>query len=880
MAHLKITGPDAQDFGEPVASFLKVSSRGLIGWDRSVLIKRAGAEFVELARKIHFHPDEVPLHVIGLGSSESYGCFVAGTEVRMGDGSSKPIEQVELDDEVIDRWGRPGRVSTTYARPYDGPGRELTISGMLDNIVCTDKHKFLVIPAEQVVCQIDAAEHCKPGTCQVNAICQTRSCGRSEVSYQPVWRAANRLRQGDYALVKAPDRGVGKQTWAWNDAYAALAGYFLAEGSFIKEKGILVGLSFSFHAEEIATLASDVVRLAMSLHGDYADLLVNGPYLHKPDNSCSVRVLSRGLAGRMRREFGEYAAGKFLGGPVFAQRPDLLARLVATYFDGDGTNSPTAELNDPYPEARYSASTTSRQLALDLQWALTKLGVAASVCHVTPREENHAVGYRVSWCNSAGEFMRDLAVKHRDQPPLQFKQHSFSWNGFIARPIRAVKTKRLRCPVYNLEVLDDHSYTVGNGVVVKNCNRNADGFKEATLIDWHHTFEKLAKVYQHHKNKDPLKSYGVVKLSFYNPIMRRVELLLGLNKTAEAARRNAGLVDEDFVNDVESGKPIAVSMACKIAYDVCAICDNKAPTRDDYCESVKEGGSCPGFGCLNGLTRVLDDGRVQHVDNPKPRFFDISRVRRPADRIAYGGLADYLTKAAAARHNIGGAELAEALGLETPAWLLGDEPNIDTTRLVKLAHELAALETDVERRIAAGDTASSNYSRIDVSQLGQPGSPESLEKLAALSRLKIALSPTEFATWICGAPSDERELGLLGNLPGLYGRLTKCADFATWISDNVYRHVDKTPGQRARQWAEQWADSALTGGDVVRRTMRKMAADDGVRKPRYASPSVFGGRLAEQYAAYKLAFLETQLETSPTELPLTAWFAVRQNYDW
>lgn len=879
MAHLKITGPDAWDFGEPATAFVKVSSRGLIGHDRGSLIKRAGAEFVELARKVHFHPDEVPLHVIAMGSSEAYGCFVAGTEVRMGDGSSKPIEQVELDDEVVDRTGRPGRVSTTYTRPYDGPGCELVISGMLDNITCTDKHKFLVITAEQVACQIDSAEHCKPGTCQVNAICRTRNCSRSEVSYQPVWRAANLLQPGDYVLVKAPDRGVGKQTWAWNDAYAALAGYFLAEGSFIKEKGVLVGLSFSFNATEISTLASDVVRLAMSLHDDYADLRVNGPYLNKTDNSSSVHVYSRGLAGRMRREFGEYAAGKFLGGPVFAQRPDLLARLVATYFDGDGTNSPTAELNDPYPEARYSAATVSRQLALDLQWALTKLGVAASVCHVTPREENHAVGYRVSWCNSAGEFLQGLSVKHRDQPPQQFKQHSFSWNGFIARPIRAVNLKRLRCPVYNLEVLDDHSYTVGNGVVVKNCNRNADGFKEAELIDWHHTFEKLAKVYQHHKNKDPLKSYGVVKLSFYNPVMRRVELLLGLNKTAEAARRNAGLVDEDFVNEVESGKDAAVSMACRIAYDVCAICDNKAPTRADYCDSIKAGGACPGFGCLDGLTRVLSDGRVQHVDNPRPRFFDISRVRRPADRIAYGGLADYLSKAAAQNHKIGGAELAELLGLETPAWLTG-EVSLAVTQLVKLAHELATLENDVERRLAAGDTASAESGGIDVAQLGRPGSPESLEKLAALSYRRVALSPAEFATWLCGAENAEKIAALQRSLPGIYSRLTRDPDFADWLSDNVYRHVDKLPGKVANAWADKYTEAALTGRDVALRTMRNLAAGRdkiaAVLRPTSETQDPLGAKLSEQYAAYKLAFLETQKE----ELPLTAWFAVRQNYDW
>jgi hypothetical protein len=45
-------------------------------------------------------------------------------------------------------------------------------------------------------------------------------------------------------------------------------------------------------------------------------------------------------------------------------------------------------------------------------------------------------------------------------------------------------------------------------------------------------------------------------------------------------------------------------------YDVCAVCNNKARDRSEYCTSIKEGGYCPGFGCKNGLTQVLDSGLI------------------------------------------------------------------------------------------------------------------------------------------------------------------------------------------------------------------------------------------------------------------------------
>lgn len=74
---------------------------------------------------------------------------------------------------------------------------------------------------------------------------------------------------------------------------------------------------------------------------------------------------------------------------------------------------------------------------------------------------------------------------------------------------------------------------------------------------------------------------------------------------------------------------------CKVGFDVCSICANKAPTRAQYCTSIKEGGHCPGGGCKNNLGFVDDDGNMTYVDNPHPLWFDISRVARGADRIAF-----------------------------------------------------------------------------------------------------------------------------------------------------------------------------------------------------------------------------------------------------
>lgn len=103
-------------------------------------------------------------------------------------------------------------------------------------------------------------------------------------------------------------------------------------------------------------------------------------------------------------------------------------------------------------------------------------------------------------------------------------------------------------------------------------NRNGDAWPERPLrvgptditaddvLPKHYkTFETNANVFRHHINKDPEKRIGQVMKAFYNWPMHRVELLLALDNNAA----------EDVVQEVESGKFPAVSMGCKVRFDVC-----------------------------------------------------------------------------------------------------------------------------------------------------------------------------------------------------------------------------------------------------------------------------------------------------------------------
>lgn len=171
-------------------------------------------------------------------------------------------------------------------------------------------------------------------------------------------------------------------------------------------------------------------------------------------------------------------------------------------------------------------------------------------------------------------------------------------------------------------------------------NRNGDGFDENTCQKQAWTFEKHARWYYNHQNKDPNKSYGIVKKAIYNDKMHRLELIVALNGTKEAAERNKGLVADKTLNLLASKNGIdkaGVSMACKVAHDVCLACGNNARTRDEYCTSPSEGGFCKAGGCKNNMCRVNENGSIVGVLNPDADWFDISDVSdtRPADRLAF-----------------------------------------------------------------------------------------------------------------------------------------------------------------------------------------------------------------------------------------------------
>jgi hypothetical protein len=135
-----------------------------------------------------------------------------------------------------------------------------------------------------------------------------------------------------------------------------------------------------------------------------------------------------------------------------------------------------------------------------------------------------------------------------------------------------------------------------------------------------------AHAFQHHKNKDPTRAFGKPALSLLNNLMKRVELIVALDREKAVLEGADGILTR-----IDAGDFPDVSMGCKVPYDICRICRHKSKTKADYCVHMRPP---PELRDAFGPNKILPDGRVCCVENPFARFFDLSFVFIGADKTA------------------------------------------------------------------------------------------------------------------------------------------------------------------------------------------------------------------------------------------------------
>ena len=387
---------------------------------------------------------ERTLIIVDEGASVHYveGCFIEGARVRTRNGE-KPIEDVQIGDEVLTHQGRWRNVYHTQKRPYHGAvynirfygdsGRELNV---------TAEHPLLVVRRERD--------------------------GMRNKEFQLSWSRADSVKEGDYLVVPVPQPvmepalahsvtvplGRGRHApvdrevnLPYEADFFRLLGYFFAEGHVDNEHY----LSLSFHVDETDYIA-DAKELIERFFG-------KAPIENKPRQNGQTLVLSSTeIARTFAREFGSNVYEKQIPEWVSSADPELLAELVKGMWRGDGSYDPKKNM--------FRYNTVSAELAYAFRDTCLRLGVAASVNiqeRLQPRKDMYTVVIASPFNARFGEIVGLNAPNGNDSgSPFALDEN------FMYLPIKQITVDEQETEVYNFSVEEDESY-VAEGVVSHNC---------------------------------------------------------------------------------------------------------------------------------------------------------------------------------------------------------------------------------------------------------------------------------------------------------------------------------------------------------------------------------------------------------------------------
>jgi Fe-S cluster assembly protein SufB len=375
------------------------------------------------------------------------GCHLAGSMVRVRDGE-KPIEDVEVGDEVLTHEGRFRPVRDTMQRRFEGPIFRITFAGEgYRSLAVTPRHPFLAAKRER------RNEHNR--------------------GFAPEWKEAWELEKGDYLAlpatidaeldsphVAAQDVRVGRGSHAalaervevaLDPAMCRVMGLYIAEGSVSANTSYL-SFDSATHEEHLRELVEDAIEGAFGLESwTYA-------YDGRREGR-SVRFSSVRAARFFAQTFGRTTDELHIPDWVFALDEDRRAAFVRGLYDGEGSYDTSLNL--------YRINQTNRDVAQRLRELLLSLGIRASLS-CTQRPAPRRAMWQLAVCKADHPLFEDLVLRYPGFVAGPKKADVVIADGYCWMPIRTIEKIDANCTVYNLSVETDESY-VCEGVISHNC---------------------------------------------------------------------------------------------------------------------------------------------------------------------------------------------------------------------------------------------------------------------------------------------------------------------------------------------------------------------------------------------------------------------------
>lgn len=386
-------------------------------------------------------------------------------------------------------------------------------------------------------------------------------------------------------------------------------------------------------------------------------------------------------------------------------------------------------------------------------------------------------------------------------------------------------------------------------------NRNGDGWPEKGLRARHNTFVTNGHLFREHRNSNPDLKIGDVAASAYNDDMDRVELIVHGHKKKAAEEHE----------QARNGKPLSFSMSAKVPYDICSCCEKKARGSAQYCTHLKE-----------SMCQYLPKFRkFAFAINDHPTFFDISKVKNPADRIAHHIAYSIDMEKAASTAFTFSDELAQHEGVMIVESALGCVDIVKQAMLSKLAVDEEYIQNAIGGCVARNDRY--DFFKEAVQRAFEPNDITEAEMtilrgcepsrlFAGLAKRATCLPFEAFCSYVTGEKMEE----VLANphyksaktiLPTMF-RDTLAGKVDSTLEDMFEPDFSKLAcGDSADQLLDSLADRhSVRPGQAGARIIR-ITAHRGTDYPmpvkaasKASDVSVEARKLAKVYALYKVAF--------------------------
>jgi len=383
---------------------------------------------------------ERTLIIVDEGAEVSYieGCLPAWEEVSCGD-SLVSIPEIKEGNIVLNSNGENSVVEKTMKRHFDGELINIQPVSIGNTFSLTPEHPVLAINRERV-------------------ITSKRKDGRLSdyktkklLNSKPEFIKAGELKNGDFLVF--PINKVEEDNLEMNETKLKFLGYYLSKGHTGKINGCdAVVLSFNENERDYINEAKELCKEIIKK--------IPSEFNCKEKHELRLTVYSKELKELCDKHCGNYASMKKLSNEIMNLPPSKQRHLIETYINGDGNVYDKVRKDRKSKQVAVRSSTTSRQLAFQIQELLGRQGIY-SMINTREAFDEKMKDERVIYHNKLyiNYFGKDNLIKNVKR----------KGNYFLV-PIRKIGRHNYKGNVYNFHVTGEPNTYLVKGFAVHNCS--------------------------------------------------------------------------------------------------------------------------------------------------------------------------------------------------------------------------------------------------------------------------------------------------------------------------------------------------------------------------------------------------------------------------